>query len=124
MILGIHELHPGVLWENEGSTPAAIQQVTYTLLSNVIIHNVPIAHLELHIGTKDGGSKTRGYFTRTQFEYIKAAEGAATVLPFTYRGLTRNVFVKAGSVSLMPKKEIESVMAEDAYTGTITLQEI
>lgn len=117
------EIHPGVLWVNEVTDPKAAQQIERTLLMNTIILHTPITKREIVLEAK-GGSKTRGVFNRSLVEYLMAAETAGSQLSFTYRGVTRTVVVKAGGVSLTPKKEVEQVSSMDYYTGTVTLQEI
>ena len=124
MILGPYTLVPGVLWVNEITAPVIAQQIDITILGNVHIHNGPILKKTIIIEARDSGKLVRGYFTRAQVDYLRAAETNGTTVVIQYRGVTYNTIVKAGGVALRPKKEIETVDNEDPHTGTVTLQEI
>lgn len=124
MILGPYTLSPGVLWINEITAPAVAQQMDFTVLGNVHIHNAPILKKEIVLEARDSGKRSRGYFTREQVDYLRAAELSGSTVPMQYRGVSYSTIVKAGGVALVPKKEIETVDNEDPHTGTVTLQEI
>ncbi len=124
MILGPYTLHPGVIWVNEGSTPAATQQISYTILNRVSVHSTPNQNIEIELEAKDSGNKGRGYFSREQFDYLKESEQNATIINIIYRSVSHSVIVKAGGVQLTPKRETESVDDTDMYIGTVTLQEV
>ena len=124
MIIGPYTLHPGVLWVNEITTPAVAQQIDRTILDNIHIHHSPILKKEMIIEARDSGNRVRGYFTRSQVDYLRAAEQNGTTVVVQYRGVAYNTVVKAGGVQLQPKKEIEAVSDDDFYMGTVTLQEI
>jgi len=123
MILGSMTLHPGVIWINETTDPRAAQQIEPTLLNNVIIFTTPITKREIVLEARDG-NRVRGVFTRELVEELMDAEQNGIVIPFVYRGLTRSVIVKAGGLSLTPKRETETLNSDDVYTGTVTLQEV
>ena len=124
MIMGSFTLHSGVLWVNEVTAPSVMQQITRTILGNIHIRHVAVTKRKIIIEARDGGNRSRGYFTREQVDFIKESESNGTVVVLQHRGLSYNTVVIAGSVALTPKKEIESVTNEDPYTGTITFQEI
>lgn len=124
MIIGSHTLHPGVIWSNETSSPAAVQQINYTILNNIAIHSTPVHKQEIILEAKDSGNRARGYFSREQFEYLRSVEASVSMIVLVYRSVSRNVIVKAGGVQLVPKRETESVDSTDMYIGTVTLQEV
>lgn len=120
MIIGSYIIHPGVIWENEMTQPAAAQQMTRTMLGNVDIKSVPLLKREMVFSTKDSGSKSRGYFEREVIDFLREAELNGTVVVVIYRGVSYNLIVKSGGVNVAPKKETESVDGTDPCTGSIT----
>ena len=124
MMLDSFTLHPGVIWENEITEPAAAQQVSRTILGNYDIQSVPLLKRKIVIATKDSGGRSRGYFKRDLIEHLRVAELNRTTVVLTYRDVIYNTKVAAGGVSVKPKKEIEAVDGEDPYTGSITLYNI
>lgn len=124
MNIGGFELHAGVLWENELTTPAAAQQITRTVLDNIVVYQTPMSKHEMQIVARDSGNRVRGYFTREFLDYLRAAEASGATVVVQHRGNTYNTIVKAGGLDVQPKKEIENITSDDVYTGTITLQQI
>lgn len=123
MNIGPHEIHRGVIWVNEITTPNVAQQITRTILSYVHVRHNPLTRKEMIFEARDG-ARTRGYFTREQVDYLRNAEHTGATVIIQYRGVSYNAVVKAGGVQLRPKKEIEAVSSDDPYTGTVTFQEI
>ena len=93
MILGPYTVHPGVIWENEFPEPSSAQQVSRTILGNLIVKSVPLTKNKIIISTKDMGTKSRGVFTRDIIVYLKQAELDGSTVPFTYRGASYNTLV-------------------------------
>lgn len=124
MILGTYTLNPGIIWMNEFDTEGIGQDIQQTLLGNVIIQTLPVTKHQMVIGTKESGNRSRGFWTREQIEYLRTAETNGTTVTLQYRGVTYNTIVVAGSISVRPLKEIETVSSDDYYVGTVTLQQI
>ena len=124
MIIGPHAMHPGVIWVNEITAPAVMQQIDRTILNNIHIYHNAITKKEMIVEARDGGNRSRGYFTREQIDYLRDAEMHGTTVVVQYRGVSYNMIVKAGGVQALPKKEVETIDNADPYTGTITFQEI
>jgi hypothetical protein len=124
MKIGSFDIHAGVVWSNEVISSKAVQQETTTMLGNINVVHAQILKKRMVFEARDSGKKSRGFFSRDVVDYLMLAEKNNSQFVVEYRGISYTVYVPAGGVSLIPKRETEDTDTTDPYTGTVTFQEI
>ena len=118
-------LNEGVVWEGEFDYNALSQSVSYTLLGNVVIQNMPSnTRKEMKIVATGDGSSFMGSFTRGQILAFKALEESGSSVVLSYEGTDYNVVVKSGGVQMSPILSGVNQSSSDLFSGTLILIEV
>jgi len=125
MILNGVTLNEGLVWEGEFDSAVISQSVSYTILGNVVVQNMPLpTNKEIRIVAKGDGSFFMGSFTRSQVTAFKDLERSGSAIIFDYEGSLFNVVIKAGGVQMSPILAGTNQNSSDLYTGTLILIEV
>lgn len=123
--VGGMELHRGVFWTNEKSTPRVSEEVFPDIDGVIAIQRGPLTGGRLIVLEAEGSDKgSRGIFTRAQVDQIETWEITGEQLTFIYGSISKTVVVPANPLAVVPLRKMYGHQSDDLYYGTITLMEV
>ncbi len=118
-------LNEGLVWEGEFDYAAVSQSVSYTVLGNVVVQNMPLSNRkEIKLVAKGDGSSFMGSFSREHIVAFKVLEESGGSVVFSYEGADYDVVVKSGGVQMTPILSGVNQSSSDLYSGTLILIEV
>jgi len=118
-------LNEGLVWEGEFDYNALSQSVSYTILGNVVVQNMPSStKKEMKLVASGDGNSFMGSFSREQILAFKVLEESGGSIVFSYEGTDYDVVVKSGGVQMTPILSGVNQSSSDLFSGTLILIEV